>query len=63
MITAEQQRSWAETLMSHTDADKSGQGPGWLIAARTAARQAVAELPVLDRNFAQAPITASLRCS
>jgi Fe-S cluster assembly protein SufD len=50
MITAEQQRSWAETLMSHTDADKSGQGPGWLIAARTAARQAVAELPVLDRK-------------
>jgi len=50
MITAEQQRSWAETLMSHTDADQSGQGPGWLMAARTAARQAVAELPVLDRK-------------
>ena len=50
MITAEQQRSWAETLMSHTDADKSGQGPGWLMAARTAARQAVAELPLLDRK-------------
>lgn len=50
MITAEQQRSWAETLMSHTDADHSGQGPGWLMAARTAARQAVAELPVLDRK-------------
>jgi Fe-S cluster assembly protein SufD len=50
MITAEQQRSWAETLMSHTDVDQSRQGPGWLMAARTAARQAVAELPVLDRK-------------
>ena len=50
MITAEQQRSWAETLMSHMDADQSGQGPDWLVAARTAARQAVADLPALDRK-------------
>jgi Fe-S cluster assembly protein SufD len=50
MITAGQQRSWAETLMSHPDADQSGQGPDWLVAARQAAREAVAELPVLDRK-------------
>jgi len=50
MITAEQQRSWAQQLMTAGDAGLPGIGLGWLTQAREAARQAVAELPVLDRK-------------
>jgi len=50
MITAEQQRSWVQRLMTHADAGLPGKSPGWLSHAREAARQAVAELPVLDRK-------------
>jgi len=50
MITAGQQRSWAQQLMTQADAGLHGTSPGWLTHAREAARQAVAELPVLDRK-------------
>jgi len=50
MITAEQQRSWVQQLMTHADAGLPGKSLGWLRHAREAARQAVAELPVLDRK-------------
>ena len=50
MITAEQQRSWVQRLMTHADAGLPGKSPGWLSHAREAARQAVADLPALDRK-------------
>jgi Fe-S cluster assembly protein SufD len=50
MITAEQQRSWVQQLMTHADAGLPGKSMGWLTQARTAAKQAVTELPVLDRK-------------
>ena len=50
MITAEQQRSWIQQLMTPADAGLPGKSLGWLMQAREAARQAVAELPVLDRK-------------
>jgi len=50
MITAEQQRSWVQQLMTRADAGLPGKNPGWLSNTREAARQAVAELPVLDRK-------------
>jgi Fe-S cluster assembly protein SufD len=50
MITAEQQRSWVQQLLTPADGGLPGKSPGWLMHAREAARQAVAELPVLDRK-------------
>ena len=50
MITAEQQRSWVQQLMTDAEAGLPGKTLGWLTHAREAARQAVTELPVLDRK-------------
>jgi len=50
MITADEQRSWFQQLITQTDVDMPGKNQAWIVRARDAAKQAMAELPVPDRK-------------
>jgi Fe-S cluster assembly protein SufD len=50
MITIEQQRDWAQQLVTASAAESSPVEPDWMGAARAAAMQALASLPLLDRK-------------
>ncbi|MEE8387679.1 MAG: Fe-S cluster assembly protein SufD [Acidiferrobacterales bacterium] len=51
MITADQQTSWAQQLIAQADTQPTTFSPHWLREVRRSARQALAEMPVLDRKL------------